>query len=117
MRAYPYAWRTRNHPRYWAFVVHRTSGLLLALFLPVHFWVLSQVMRDAAFDVFLAWTEHPLVKAAETLLVMLLAAHLTGGVRLLVIEFLPWQDWQKTWVALAAGLSVVVGLLFLLNVV
>ena len=48
---------------------------------------------------------------------VLLAAHLTGGVRLLAVEFLPWQDWQKTWVALAAGLSVVVGLLFLLNVV
>ncbi len=56
------------------------------------------------------------MKAAETLLVMLLAAHLTGGVRLLAIEFLPWQDWQKTWVALAACLSIVVGLLFLLNV-
>jgi fumarate reductase subunit D len=117
MRAYPSAWRARKHPSYWAFFVHRTSGLLLALFLPVHFWALSQVVRDAAFDAFLAWTEHPLVKAAETLLVVLLAAHLTGGVRLLAVEFLPWQDWQKTWVALAAGLSVVVGLLFLLNVV
>ncbi|MDX1487811.1 MAG: hypothetical protein R3268_06395 [Acidiferrobacterales bacterium] len=116
MRTYRSGWRARNHPSYWAFVVHRTSGLLLALFLPVHFWTLSQVVRDAAFDVFLAWTEHPLVKAVETLLVMLLAAHLTGGVRLLAIEFLPWQDWQKTWVALAAGLSIVVGLMFLLNV-
>ena len=116
MHAYASGWRARKHPSYWAFVVHRTSGLLLALFLPVHFWVLSQVVRDAAFDVFLAWTEHPLVKTAETLLVVLLAAHLTGGLRLLAIEFLPWQDWQKTWVALAAGLSVVVGLLFLLNV-
>lgn len=116
MSVHTSGWRARNHPNYWAFVLHRTSGVLLALFLPVHFWVLSQVVRDAAFDAFLVWSAHPLVKAAETLLVVSLAAHLTGGVRLLAIEFLPWQDWQKTWVALAAGLSLVVGLLFLLNV-
>lgn len=46
---------------------------------------------------------------------ILLTAHLTGGLRLLAIEFLPWHLWQKTWVALAAGLSVGAGLLFLLN--
>ncbi len=114
MRGYPSGWRARKHPSYWAFVVHRTSGLLLAAFLPVHFWALSQVVRDTAFDAFLAWTEHPLVKAAETLLVILLAAHLTGGVRLLAVEFLPWNAWQKTWVALATGIAVAVGLLFLL---
>ena len=27
--------RARNHPAYWAFIVHRASGLLLALFLPL----------------------------------------------------------------------------------
>ena len=27
--------RARNHPAYWAFIVHRASGILLALFLPM----------------------------------------------------------------------------------
>ena len=36
--------------------------------------------------------------------VLLLAAHLTGGLRLLALEFLPWRDWQKTLLAIAAGL-------------
>ena len=36
----------RAHPAYWAFVVHRVSGLLLALFLPVHFFALSQALRS-----------------------------------------------------------------------
>lgn len=117
MVAERFHWQARNHPSYWAFVVHRASGLLLLLFLPLHFWTLSLVIRSAAaFDDFLAWSQHPWVKAAETVLVMLLAAHLTGGLRLLAVEFLPWNDRQRTWVAIAAGLSIVAGLLFVLNV-
>jgi fumarate reductase subunit D len=111
-------WQARNHLGYWAFVVHRVSGMLLAFFLPLHFWTLSLAIRgEAALDGFLRWTEQPLVKVAECILVVLLAAHLTGGLRLLALEFLPWHDWQKTWVALAASLSLAVGVLFLLNVV
>ncbi len=110
-------WRSRKHPYYWAFVVHRVSGLLLALFLPLHFWMLSLAIQgEAAFDGFLKWSEQPLVKLAESVLVVLLTAHLTGGLRVLAVEFLPWQDWQKTLVALSGGVSVALGVLFLLNV-
>lgn len=106
----------RNHANYWAFVLHRLSGLGLLLFLPAHFYVLALAIEDAAkLDGFLRWTDQPLVKLAETGLVVLLAAHLTGGLRLLAIEFLPWRDWQKTVVAVSGGLSLVAGLLFLLN--
>jgi fumarate reductase subunit D len=48
--------------------------------------------------------------------VTLLALHLTGGLRLLAIELLAWRDWQKTAVSLSAGVSLAVGLLFLLNI-
>lgn len=110
------AWRGRSHPSYVAFLVHRISGLLLALFLPAHFWALGQAIQgEAALDGFLRWADRPLVKFAETVLVVLLAAHLTGGLRVMAIEFLAWRDWQKTAVALSAGLSLAVGLLFLLN--
>ena len=110
--------RARNHPAYWAFLVHRFSGLALALFLPLHFWVLGQALTgEARLDGFLRWTEQPLVKLAETALVLLLAAHMAGGVRLLMLEFLPWRDWQRSLLALAAGVSVAAGLAFLLNVV
>ena len=108
--------RARNHPAYWAFVVHRGSGLLLALFLPFHFWALGQALSGAAaLDGFLRWTEQPLVKFAETGLVLLLAAHLAGGLRLLALEFLAWRDWQKTLLAAAAGASLAIGLVFALN--
>ena len=110
--------RARNHPAYWAFLVHRVSGLLLAVFLPLHFWALGQALQgEARLDTFLRWTEQPLVKFAETALVLLLAAHMAGGVRLLMLEFLAWRDWQKSLLAAAAGVSLAAGLVFLLNVV
>jgi len=108
--------RARNHPAYWAFVVHRASGVLLALFLPLHFWALGQALQgEAKLESFLRWSDQPLVKFAETALVLLLAAHLTGGLRLLALELLAWRDWQKSLAALAAGVAVMVGLVFLLN--
>jgi fumarate reductase subunit D len=110
--------RARNHPAYWAFIVHRASGLLLALFLPFHFWALGQALQGApALDGFLHWTAQPLVKFAETGLVLLLALHLAGGMRLLMLEFLAWRDWQKTLLACAAGAGIAAGLAFALNVV
>jgi fumarate reductase subunit D len=108
--------RARSHPAYWAFVVHRVTGLLLTLFLPLHFWFLGQALQgEARLDTFLRWTEQPSVKLAECVLVLLLAAHLTGGVRILMLEFLPWRDWQKGLAAVAAGVALAIGLAFLLN--
>jgi len=109
--------RTREHPGYWAFVVHRISGILLVLFLPFHFWALGQALTGAArLDEFLHWTAHPLAKVAEWGLVVLLAAHFTGGVRLLVLEFLPWREWQRALLATATVVTAGVGLLFLVDV-
>jgi len=106
----------RNHPAYWAFLAHRVSGVLLSLFLPLHFWALGRALQgDAGLDAFLRWSEQPLVKFAETVLVVLLAAHLTGGLRLLALEFLAWRDWHKSLLALAAGVTIAAGLAFLLN--
>ncbi len=107
---------SRSHSAYWAFVVHRLSGVLLALFLPMHFWSLSLAIQgEAALDQFIQWSEAPLVKASEIGLVILLSAHMMGGLRLLAVEFLPWRDWQKTLIALVFGLSIAVGLAMLLN--
>ena len=107
--------RARSHPAYGAFVVHRISGILLAVFLPVHFWALGQSLQGAAqFDHFLAWTAAPAVKFAEWGIVVLLAAHLTGGLRLLALELLPWRDWQKSLAALAAAIALAFGLAFAL---
>ncbi|HUL97824.1 MAG TPA: succinate dehydrogenase, cytochrome b556 subunit [Usitatibacter sp.] len=105
----------RNHPGWWAFIVHRLSGVGLALFLPAHFLVLGLALGGAAaLDEFLRWSERPLVKAAEWGLVMLLAAHFAGGVRILALEFLPWREWHKALAAVAAAFALAAGLVFAL---
>ena len=112
-------WRNRGHPAYWAFLVHRLSGIALALFLPVHFVVLAQALNGpAALDAFLAWTRAPLVVASEIVLVFALALHLTGGLRLLFIEFVGWKsEVQKAAIAVAGGLAAFCAIAFALNVV
>lgn len=105
-------WRARGNAGYWAFVLHRVSGIALALFLPLHFWALSTSLQGAAaLDGFLRWTDSPLFKFAEWGLVILLTAHMAGGIRLLVIEFGQWQGTRKLGIAAALAASFAVGVL------
>ncbi len=107
--------RARAHPSWWAFLVHRLSGLALALFLPVHFWALGQALQgEAALEGFLRFTDQPLVKFGEWGLVLLLALHAAGGVRLLLIEFAAWSGLRKNLIAAAAGFGVIASLGFAL---
>jgi fumarate reductase subunit D len=108
----------RAHPLWLAFMLHRVSGLALALFLPVHFLALSTALTGAeALDGFLHWTDLALVKVAEFGLVFLLAVHFFGGLRLLAVELLPWSPRHKVFAAGAAALAFLVSGTFLLNAV
>jgi fumarate reductase subunit D len=97
----------KKESSYWVAIVHRVSGIALAVFLPLHFWALSRALQ---LDGFLAWTEQPAVKLAEWGIVVALAAHLAGGLRVLALEFLPWHARQKALAATAAGFTLAVGL-------
>ena len=97
-----------------AALVHRLSGLALAIFLPLHFLALGLAIDgEARLEGFLRWSEQPLVKIAEGGLVFLLMVHMLGGVRLLVIENLDWRDGQKQLATIAAGISAIVAFAFL----
>jgi fumarate reductase subunit D len=95
----------RRDALWMAALVHRLSGLALACFLPLHFLALGLAIDgEAHLDGFLRWTASPVVKLAEAGLVFLLAVHMLGGLRVLLIENLPWRDGQKQ---LATGALVV----------
>jgi fumarate reductase subunit D len=112
----PTALKHRRHAPYAAFALHRLSGLVLALYLPVHFLVLGLALEEsAALDDFLAWTDQPLVKLAEALLVVVLVAHLVGGLRILTIELVTWKVRGTPWVVAVVAIALAAGLLFALS--
>jgi fumarate reductase subunit D len=104
-----------RHDLLWiAALVHRLSGLMLALFLPLHFLTLGLAIEgEAKLDGFLRWTDLPVVKVAEAVLVFLLAVHLLGGMRILMVENFAWRGGHRALVALGAGCAAVLAILFL----
>jgi len=97
-------------------MVHRLSGIAVAIFLPLHFLALGLALNGVgSLDSFLAVTRHPVVKFAEWALVVALATHMTLGLRVLALEFLPWRDRTAATVSTCIGAGFLVGLLLLLN--
>ena len=108
----------RSHSLWFAFLLHRISGLGLALFLPVHFYMLSlAITAPERLDGLLRFTDLTIVKLAEFGLVFLLAVHLFGGLRLMALEFLPWSPHQKTMASMAVALAFMVSTSFFLKAI
>jgi len=99
-----------------AALLHRLSGLALAIFLPLHFLALATVLNGAdALDSFLSLTRDPVVQLSEMALVAALALHMALGLRVLAIEFLGVRERTGTAVSVCIGLGFAAGLSFLLN--
>jgi fumarate reductase subunit D len=99
-----------------AAMIHRLSGIALAIFLPVHFLALATALNGAkALDAFLAVTRQPMVAVSEFGIVVALAIHMTLGLRVLAIELFDFRE--KTLAALSVCLAAVfaVGFIFILN--
>jgi fumarate reductase subunit D len=76
--------------------------------------MLSQSLRGASgFERSLQLTDFWVFKFGEWALVILLAIHLSGGVRILIIEFGAWRGLRKGWIEISILFSIVCGLLFL----
>ena len=99
-----------------AALLHRLSGIALAIFVPLHFLALATVLTGAdALDSFLSVTRDPLVKLSEAGLITALAVHMALGSRVLAIEFLGVREHTGAAVSACIGIGLVFGLSFLLN--
>jgi len=99
-----------------AAMLHRLSGIALAIFLPLHFLALATALNGAnALDSFLMLTRNPLVEAAEFGLVAALALHMTLGLRVLAIEFLDFRETTAAIVSVCAAAACAAGLVFVFN--
>ena len=109
--------RARRNPGLVASVLHRLSGIALALFLPAHFIALGLALSGApALERFLTLTANPLMRTLEAGLVGALALHLACGLRVLAIEILDFRERTATSVALCVALGLFLGLLYALSV-
>jgi fumarate reductase subunit D len=107
---------SHRQPGFAAALVHRLSGIALAIFLPFHFLALAIALNGAAaFDRFLTITNTPVVKVSQAGLVFALAAHMSLGLRLLAIEFLDVRERTSSVIAGCAAIAIGFGLAFLLN--
>ncbi len=110
----------RSHKSYIAFLGHRISGIVLALFLPLHFIVLGAALEGAQqLDSYLAFFDVVAAKFAEWGLVVLLAIHLFFGSRVLMLEFTKWPtrtDARTGWIVPGVVAALLVGVVFLLQI-
>src|SRR6202008_4409828 len=107
---------SHKQPGYVAAVLHRLSGIALAIFLPLHFLALATALNGAkALDSFLSVTRNPVVEVLEFGLGVARAIHMTLGLRVLGVEFFDFRE--KTLAALSVCVAAVfaVGLIFALN--
>ncbi|WP_336487895.1 succinate dehydrogenase, cytochrome b556 subunit [Methylobacterium nigriterrae] len=107
----------RRNALWVAAMVHRLSGIGLAVFLPIHFLTLGLSLRGAAeFDAVLRFADSPAVKLAEGGLVFLLAVHFLGGLRILLVENFDWRVNQLRLATAAGGAAAMVAFAFLIRV-
>jgi fumarate reductase subunit D len=99
-----------------AAMLHRLSGIALAIFLPLHFLALATALNGAnALDSFLAITRQPIVAALEWGIVLALATHMTLGLRVLAVEFFDFRERTLLPISLCLAAVLAIGLVFVLN--
>jgi len=97
-------------------MLHRLSGIALAIFLPIHFLALGTALQGAnALESFLALTRRPLAEFAEIGIVVALAIHMTLGSRVLAIEFLGFREKTVALLSVCTAAVLAFGLFFALN--
>ena len=103
-------------PGFLAAMLHRLSGIALAIFLPLHFIALGTALGGAdSLQSFLGVTNNAFVRMAEWGLVTALGMHMALGIRVLAIEWLAVRGRSAVVVSGCVACSITVGLLFLLN--
>jgi succinate dehydrogenase subunit D len=101
---------------YVAAILHRLSGIALAIFLPLHFVALATALNGAqSLDAFLAITRQPIVAVLEAAIVVTLAIHLTLGLRVLAIEFFDFREKTLAMLSACAVAVCAIGFILVLN--
>ena len=105
----------QNNTGSWAWLLHRLTGVALAVYLLPHFMTIYNARQGPeALDSALAWYTGPLIALSEWVLIMAVAFHAFNGLRLIAMDFLDLSHRQKAlfWLAMAGCLLVFIGATF-----
>ncbi|WP_295882105.1 succinate dehydrogenase, cytochrome b556 subunit [uncultured Thiohalocapsa sp.] len=94
-------------------ILHRISGVLMVLSIPVFAWLFAQALASpAGFAASAAFLTHPLVQLGLLVMAWALLHHLIAGIRYLVIDLGIGVDRptarSTAWTALTAALALTV---------
>ncbi|KIX11322.1 succinate dehydrogenase, cytochrome b556 subunit [Dethiosulfatarculus sandiegensis] len=117
MKAYPPKVHYRLHPGYVAWILHRVTGLGLALYLFMHIWVIHNISRGKeAFNEVMAVVQSPIFHILEIGLLGCVVFHGLNGIRVVLLDYAGAADKgpHKTWVwatlAVSAAITVIGGI-------
>lgn len=77
----------RLHTGTWAWILHRVTGVGLALYLLLHIWVTHSVAKGpAVFNATMKIMGHPVFKLAEVALLGAVLYHALNGLRVVMVD-------------------------------
>lgn len=104
----PWSWaeafaRSKGPPRYygpgfWAWLLHRVTGLLLGLYLIMHLWVLGFVLAGSeAFNAILANLNRPIFHFFDLALLAGFVYHGLNGLRVTLVDLMDLDQRRLFW--------------------
>ncbi len=85
-----------------AFLLHRGAGILLALFILPHLYILYFLKDPSKYEAIRGFCAHPAVRLTEVFLLALVLAHGLNGIRLMLLEAGVPSRFQKALFGAAA---------------
>ena len=110
----------RGREGQWAFVLHRLSGVALALYLMLHVLDISLVMYgpDGPFNAFLAFYHQWPFRIGLILVMAAVVYHALNGLRIILMDFTDWgtKSHRQLWYGVL-GVTTIIGVPVLIKVV
>lgn len=110
----------RGREGQWAFVLHRLSGVALALYLLLHVLDISLVMYgpDGPFNAFLAFYHQWPFRVGLILIMAAVVYHAFNGLRIILMDFTSWgtKYHRQLWYGVL-GITTLIGIPVLFKVV
>ena len=76
----------RSGTGFWAFILHRASGIVLALFILPHLYVLYFLKDPSKYEAIRSFCARPAVRLTEVGVLALVLAHGLNGIRVMLLE-------------------------------